>query len=184
MRRQSHMLLLLVSLLYLSPAEGGCSRAIVIISGDDRLLSSGEGFNLSCEFSCLRAHHVAQLWRSAPQEGDTISAKESMSLVNMSSALPDVILVLRIRSATPAHSGDYSCMTQPPDTISPKVSILIADNLTTSSPAPSSSPLCDSSQQHSRATALQGQLWYWILLGKAALLLFSLACLAVKYKRA
>ncbi|XP_078121034.1 uncharacterized protein LOC144527052 isoform X2 [Sander vitreus] len=170
MIKKSEMLFLVMSLLYWSQAKGGCSGAIVSISGD-RELSAGDGFNLSCQFTCLRAQHVAQLWRKSPHEG-------SVSLVNITSMLPNVTLVLSVSCATKTDTGHYYCKTQPPDTISPVVSIQIADNLTTSS-----TPRCDGSQQHSSVAGLQGQIWYWILLGKTAILLLSLAYLAVKCKR-
>ncbi|MEQ2312442.1 hypothetical protein AMECASPLE_031037, partial [Ameca splendens] len=47
---------------------------------------------------------------------------------------------------------------------------------------PSSQKFC-STDQHSSQAGLEGQMWYWMLLGKAAVLLFSLVSLAVKYKR-
>ncbi|KAF1383272.1 hypothetical protein PFLUV_G00130020 [Perca fluviatilis] len=175
MIKESEMLFLVMSLLYWSQAEGGCRGAIVSISGD-RELSAGEGFNLTCEFKCL-AHHVAQLqWRNSSQEG-------RVSLVNITSILPNVTLVLSVSSSTKTDTGYYSCRTQPPDTISPEVWIQIADNLTTPNLTTSSTPRCDSSEQPSSVAGLQGQLWYWILLGKTAVLLLSLAYLAVKCKR-
>ncbi|XP_059201298.1 uncharacterized protein LOC131981023 [Centropristis striata] len=190
-RRDSDMLFLLMGLLCWSQSEGGCSETVVSISGDDRQLSAGDGFNLSCEFTCLRAHHIAQLWWRSPQE-------EKVSLVNMSSVLPDVVLVLRVSSATKTHTGYYSCRTQPPDTISPDVLIQITDDpstpalttptlatptLTTPTLTTPSPPQCVSSSQQSTAAGLQGQMWIWVLLGKTLVLLLSLICLSVNYNR-
>ncbi|KAK2843978.1 hypothetical protein Q5P01_010637 [Channa striata] len=179
------MLFLIMSLLHWTQTEGRCSAA-VSITGQDRQLSVGEGFKLSCEFTCLGGQHVAQLWRNS-RSGDGVS------LVNVSSVLPNVSLVLNICSATKADSGDYQCRTQPPNTISPLLSIQIADDLTTrkssrptnSSQQPNSAGCectqpCDPTSQN----GLRGQIWYWMLLGKTAVLLLSSAFLAVKYKRA
>ncbi|KAL7386488.1 hypothetical protein ABVT39_009291 [Epinephelus coioides] len=176
MRKESDMLFLVMSLLCWSQTKGGCSGPIVSISGDEWILSAGDGFKLSCEFVCLTVQHVAQLWRNSPQE-------ESVSLVNVTSILPNVTIVLSISSATKADTGYYSCMTQPPDTISSEVLIQVADNLSTSTLTTSSNPGCASTKKYSSAASLQGQIWFWILLGKTAILLLSLASLAVKYKR-
>ncbi|GAA6229450.1 uncharacterized protein LOC122886646 isoform X2 [Lates japonicus] len=172
------MLVLVMSLLCWTQTEGGCSETLVSISGDNGELSAGESFKLSCEFTCLGAHHVAQLWRNS-------GYKDGVSLVNITSIHPSVSLVLIISFATKSDTGNYSCMTQPPDTISPTVSIQIADNLTTTMSTLTTANIssCYSTQQPSRAAGLQGQVWYWMLLGKSAILLFSLASLAVKYKR-
>ncbi|KAL7386487.1 hypothetical protein ABVT39_009291 [Epinephelus coioides] len=122
MRKESDMLFLVMSLLCWSQTKGGCSGPIVSISGDEWILSAGDGFKLSCEFVCLTVQHVAQLWRNSPQE-------ESVSLVNVTSILPNVTIVLSISSATKADTGYYSCMTQPPDTISSEVLIQVAGKI-------------------------------------------------------
>ncbi|XP_044075031.1 uncharacterized protein LOC122886646 isoform X2 [Siniperca chuatsi] len=180
MKKESDMLFLVIMLLCWTQTEasaGGCSGALVSISGGNSVLPAGQGFKVSCEFTCLSPQHVTQLWRESRNE-------DRVSLVNITSNLSSVILVLSISSATKADTGYYFCRTQPPDTISPKVAIQIADNVTTSTLTTPSTPRCDSTQQHSSAAGLQGQIWYWILLGKTAiLLLLSLASLAVKYKR-
>ncbi|KAM3605151.1 uncharacterized protein V6R79_021450 [Siganus canaliculatus] len=106
-------------------------------------------------------------------------------LFNVTSDLPYLTVVLSVASATNADSGDYSCMTQPPDAIGAEVAVEVTGNLATSSPTTGSSPQCDSSLQTSHA-GLQGQMWFWILLGKTAVLLLSLAtlaALAVKSRR-
>ncbi|KAI3374482.1 hypothetical protein L3Q82_006307 [Scortum barcoo] len=179
MRKESNMFFLVMSLLYWTQIEG-CGRPRVSISnGDGIRLPAGEGFKLSCDFKCLTPRHVAQLWRNNSQE----------SSINLTSTLPSVTLVLSISSATMADTGYYFCQTQPPEAISPQVSIqiesemLMKDNLTTSNLTTPSTPQCDSTEQHNSAPGIQGQLWYWNLLGKTAILLLSLASLAVKYKR-
>nr|XP_046263731.1 uncharacterized protein LOC124069059 isoform X2 [Scatophagus argus] len=116
------------------------------------------------------------MWRESEDQ-------DRVSVFNITSILPDVIVVVTVDSATTADTGRYFCMTMPPDAISPQVLIQIADNLTTSTLTTPSTPLCDSTQKHSSATGLLGQIWYWILLGKTAIFLFSLAALAVKCMR-
>lgn len=49
-----------------------------------------------------------------------------MPLINITSTLSDVIIVLSISSATVADTGYYSCMTYPPHSISPQVLVQIA----------------------------------------------------------
>lgn len=44
---------------------GSCSATSVRILGDNMDLLAGEGFNLRCEFTCLGAQHVAQMWRNS-----------------------------------------------------------------------------------------------------------------------
>lgn len=54
---------------FTASSVAGCSGPIVSIFGrDDWVLPAGEGFKLSCEFTCLRPKHVAQLWRDSRQE--------------------------------------------------------------------------------------------------------------------
>ncbi|XP_071348089.1 uncharacterized protein [Trachinotus anak] len=177
-REESDMLVLVMSLLCWSQAEGGCRGPLVIISANKMMLSDGEDLRLRCDFTCLRAKHVAQLWKNREYE-------DRVSLVNVTSLVPSVSLVVNMSFATEAHTGYYSCMTQPPDTISPDIFIQTAYNLTTvtSTPTTSSTSRCDSTQQLKGAAGLQGQIWFWMLLGKCALLLLSLASLAVKHKR-
>ena len=52
-----------------------------------------------------------------------------MSLINITSTVPDVTVVLNVSSATKADTGYYSCMTLPPDTISPEVLIEISGKI-------------------------------------------------------
>ncbi|AWP04747.1 Hypothetical protein SMAX5B_016304 [Scophthalmus maximus] len=159
---------------------GGCSETLVSISEYDRVLSAGQGFTLSCEFTCLGVQHVAQLWRNQEFE-------DRVSLINITSIHPNVSLVLSISFATKADAGYYSCRTQPPDTISPMVLIQVAENLTTStttSPLTTSSGwTCVSSEQPSCAAGLKAQIWFWMLLGKSATLLLGVAFLALRYRR-
>lgn len=56
-------------------------------------------------------------------------SQDKVSLVNITSSLPDMIVILSINSATKADSGYYSCKTQPPDTISPPVLIQVAGKI-------------------------------------------------------
>jgi len=42
---------------------GVCSQALVSISPREMFVHTGAHFKLSCEFTCLSAQHVAQLWR-------------------------------------------------------------------------------------------------------------------------
>lgn len=50
---------------YTAFSVGSCSATSVRILGDNMELSAGEGFNLRCEFTCLGAQHVAQMWRNS-----------------------------------------------------------------------------------------------------------------------
>ncbi|KAG8013847.1 39S ribosomal protein L37 [Nibea albiflora] len=131
--------------------RGSCRGAIVSIVEDAMLLPVGGGFNLSCDFTCLEGHHVAQLWRK--------NERDTLSLVNMTSIFPNMTMVLSISSATKADAGSYFCMTQPPDTISPLVFIQIADNLTASTMTTPSTPQPDSIQQKNSAAGVRQALW-------------------------
>ncbi|XP_076732741.1 uncharacterized protein LOC143413474 [Maylandia zebra] len=167
---KAELLVLVVSLLCWTEAEDDCDQAGVNTSGD-MVISPGEAFRLNCTFICLKNSHVAQLW------------KNNESLVNISSALPNVTLVLNVQSFTKAHTGQYQCKTYPPHTISPAFSIQIANNFTGKPPSLTiSSPKCNCTQQTHNAAGLKGQLWFWVLLGKTTILLLSLASLAVKHK--
>lgn len=163
---QAELLVLVVSLLCWTEAEDDCNQAGVNTSGD-MVISPGEAFRLNCTFICLKNSHVAQLW------------KNNEPLVNISSALPNVTLVLNVQSFTKAHTGQYQCKTYPPHTISPTFSIQIAEEI---SSLTTSSPKCNCTQQTHNATGLKGQVWFWVLLGKTTILLLSLASLAVKHK--
>ncbi|XP_027138694.1 uncharacterized protein LOC109140292 isoform X2 [Larimichthys crocea] len=175
MRKGTDMLFLMMCLLYWTQTEGSCSGAIVSIFEDDMVLPVGGGFNLSCDFTCLERHHIPQLWRRSEQD--------TVSLVNMTSIFPNVIMVLSISSATKADAGSYFCRTEPPDTISSSVIIQIADNLTASTLTTPSTPQPDSSQQKNSAAGLLVQIWFWVLLGKTTILILSVTALAVKHKR-
>ncbi|CAK6969407.1 hypothetical protein L3Q82_006307 [Scomber scombrus] len=120
--------------------------------GDKVELHAGESIKLTCEFKCLEAKHVAQLWKNRGYEG-------GVCLVNATSIQPSVALVLHISSVTKADSGFYSCTFQPSDTIS-QISIEIVEgsrlnasasapdpgNFTTSDLTTASMPLCNSAQ--------------------------------------
>lgn len=55
--------------------------------------------------------------------------QDEKSLVNITSILPNVTMVLSVQSAAMADAGNYTCMTQPPIAISPPVSIYIVGKL-------------------------------------------------------
>lgn len=59
---------LLMSYLFHCIFVGACSETIVSISGENRVIPVGYGFNLSCKFTCLRPQHVAQIWREDVHE--------------------------------------------------------------------------------------------------------------------
>ncbi len=59
---------LFMSTSFTASSVAGCSTSVSISGGDDRVLPAAEGFKLSCEFTCLRPHHVAQLWRDSTHE--------------------------------------------------------------------------------------------------------------------
>ncbi|XP_067460970.1 uncharacterized protein [Thunnus thynnus] len=179
------MLFLVVSLLCWTQTEATyrqCGKTSMTFYGENMVLHAGEGFKLGCEIKCLEAQHVAQLWKNRGYEG-------GVCLVNVSSIQPNVTLVLHISSVTKADTGYYSCTVHPSDTISqifiqivegtrPNTSATTPDprNFTTSTLTTPSLPVCNSS-------GLQGQLWFWMLLGKSAIFLLCLVCLAVKYKK-
>ncbi|KAM7378750.1 hypothetical protein PAMP_004349 [Pampus punctatissimus] len=184
MRKESDMLFLVMSLLYWTQTEGSCSETSLTFYGDNTLYA-GDSFKLACEFKCLEPQHVAQLWKNRGYENGVCQ-------VNVSSIQPNMTVVLHINSVTKADTGYYSCMTQPAETFS-QIYIEIVEgtrhnttrdqsNFTASTLTTLSMPLCNSTQQYS-AAGVQGQVWYWTLLGKTFILLFSLASLAVKYIR-
>ncbi|KAM8728810.1 uncharacterized protein AB9X84_001975 [Acanthopagrus schlegelii] len=175
MRKESYMLFLAMILLYWTQTEGGCIGTSVKIYGKNNI-PAGKNFNLSCEFTCLEPKHVIQLWRNRRNE-------EKVSLVNVTYILPNVTVVLSISSAMTEHTGYYSCRTEPPNAKSPDFFVQISDPPVTSTPTTLSTPQLVSTQKHSNAAGLSGQMWFWILLGKTTIFLLSLASLAVEYKR-
>ncbi|XP_016519762.1 uncharacterized protein LOC103156351 isoform X2 [Poecilia formosa] len=178
------MLALVISLISLIPANGAAHGADVSISpGNGFKYRVGVDFNLSCKFTFLSSMHFAQMWK----EGE-----RKKCLINMTSSQPNVTVILHITSAKIADTGNYSCSTHPDyktvDAISPLVYIQITGSQATpSTPTTVSNQKLCSTDLHKEpdlyVSSLQGQMWYWMLLGKAAILLLSLASLAVKYKR-
>lgn len=57
---------------FTASSGGGCSGTIASISGNDRVLPAGNGFNVSCRFACLRPKHIAQLWWDSGREVDLL----------------------------------------------------------------------------------------------------------------
>ncbi|XP_021177749.2 uncharacterized protein LOC105933867 isoform X2 [Fundulus heteroclitus] len=133
-------------------------------------------------------------------------------LINMTSTQSNVTAGLNIKFTTAEDAGTYSCSTFPPEAHSLQIPIVVngsqgdckpvstvevkerlpghqrQDSLPTPSALTtlSSQRLCNRDQYSSEAgdnSGLWGQMWYWMLLGKAAILLLSLASLAVKCKR-
>ncbi|XP_030017199.1 uncharacterized protein LOC115437936 [Sphaeramia orbicularis] len=201
MGKVQHMEFLVLSLLISTQTAGGCTKTSVTLRQNNSCLLAGESFHLSCEFTCLGAQDFALLRRkkSLNEIGDV--------LVNMTSLQPNVTLGLHISSATKADTGYYSCRTDPAKTISRDVVIQITDNAATCKwvtpgttrvysalqqlstavitpelnvTAPNTARV-DSNHHQPSTAGLQGQMWFWLLLGKASFLLLSLASQALKH---
>ncbi|KAM9718415.1 uncharacterized protein ACNS7B_019602 [Menidia menidia] len=174
MKETSDMFALVMCLLFWTPDEGICCHPLVHISPKSAFeLPPGAHFKLSCEFTCLHAQHVAQLWRE--------NGKEKVSLINVTSNHPNVTVDLNVSFVTKAYTGSYCCMTNPPDTISPSVFFKITDTLTkTFTLTTTSAPTCNGTHQHNGARGLQAQIWCWMLLGKTVIFLLIIASLTYR----
>ncbi|KAM9321979.1 uncharacterized protein KZ484_020223 [Pholidichthys leucotaenia] len=174
--KESEMLVVVMSLLCWTQAQGACNTPKVILHGNEMMVPVGGAFTVNCEFTCLTVKHVAQLWRDHPQD--------KASLLNATAIKPNVTLVLNISSATEGDGGHYFCMTHPPHAISPRIQIRV-DNLTRYNSTLTTPSITHSehTQQPSSTAGLLGQMWCWMLLGKTAILLLIVASLTVKYKR-
>ncbi|XP_078143737.1 uncharacterized protein LOC144542127 [Centroberyx gerrardi] len=120
----------------------------------------------------------------------TSGSADSECLVNISSAQPSLTLVLHISAATGADSGRYYCKTQPPNALSNRALIQVAEGPSPpvpsgdpSSPPGSPAPNLTTPNTHTQGTSaagLLGQMWWWVLLAKIAILLHMLTYLAAK----
>ncbi|XP_019900613.2 uncharacterized protein LOC109615554 isoform X3 [Esox lucius] len=96
----------------------GCSDTSIDSDFGDQRLLSGQSFNLTCKFSCLKSYHTVQWW------------KDDHVLLSASSIQGNISLCLHVSDARVKDSGNYSCKTQPPDAIG-TVGVIVVEDLPT-----------------------------------------------------
>ncbi|XP_016519761.1 uncharacterized protein LOC103156351 isoform X1 [Poecilia formosa] len=201
----------LISLIPANGAAHGAD--VSISPGNGFKYRVGVDFNLSCKFTFLSSMHFAQMWKEGERKKCLINMTSSQPNVTVilhitsakiadtgnysCSTHPDYKTVDAISPLVYIQITGSQAELQPISTVSVQETPSDYEELsghhrqgsqaTPSTPTTVSNQKLCSTDLHKEpdlyVSSLQGQMWYWMLLGKAAILLLSLASLAVKYKR-